>query len=253
MLECIGLSLTLGGREILKDVSFRAEKGCVTVLTGKNGSGKTSLLRCLCGELKYSGDVLLSHENIKNKKTRELAKSIALLPQLLPRPAVPVSELVSYGRFPYLGLSGRPGEADRAAVEAAAEAAGIAGMRDSLVSELSGGERQLCYFAMVIAEDCPVVLLDEPTSNLDTVYTQKVLSLIRGMRDEGRTVVTVMHDLDEAVLLADRIVTVDGGRIVFDGAARAFTESDIPEKVFFKKYTEVTDDGGNRFGVFRST
>jgi len=251
MLECVSLSLSYGKRKILDNISFTAKPGEITVITGKNGSGKTSLLRCISGECGFEGNITLCGKPVKEMKQRELARAVALLPQVLPRPAVSVEALAEYGRFPYTGIAGTLSEADRAAVRSALEITGTDRFASSLVCHLSGGERQLAYFAMAIAEDCPVMLLDEPTSSLDTVYSGDVLSLIRKMRDEGRTVVIVMHDLADAVEIADRIVTLDGGRIAFDGAPAEFTSSGVPERIFRKEYVKVTDDEGRRFGVFR--
>ena len=167
MLRAQQISLRLGSKTILKQVDFQAEAGQITVLLGRNGSGKTSLLRCLAmTQTRWHGQVTLDGCSLRSLTPQERSRRIALLPQVLPRPPITVRTLTSYGRQPYLGWGGQLSAADEQKVQRAMEQAEIAAHAEDLVCHCSGGERQLAYFAMLLAQDTPVVLLDEPTASL---------------------------------------------------------------------------------------
>ena len=252
MLRAQQISLRLGSKTILKQVDFQAEAGQITVLLGRNGSGKTSLLRCLAmTQTRWQGQVTLDGCPLRSLTPQERSRRIALLPQVLPRPPITVRTLTSYGRQPYLGWGGQLSAADEQRVQRAMDEAEIAAHAEDLVCHCSGGERQLAYFAMLLAQDTPVVLLDEPTASLDMEYRRVVYALLRRMKAEGKTVVLILHELADAVELADQICVLDQGTRVFTGTPEDFLISGLPQSVFGLCPKQVKDETGNEFILFR--
>ncbi len=252
MLEARKVTLRLGRKLILDQVDFQAQAGQITALLGRNGSGKTSLLRCLAGtQERCGGQILLDGAPVREMRAAARARHISLLPQVLPRPPIAVEQMVSFGRQPYLGPGGRLSERDRALVRVAMERAGILSHRADLVCHLSGGERQLACLALLLAQDTPAVLLDEPTASLDAEYRRRVYDLLRQMRTAGKTVVVVLHDLSDAVELADSLCVLDSGKNCFAGDPRSFLSGDVPERIFGLTPKAVTDGEGGRYTIFR--
>ena len=243
MLELKGLSLILGGRRILNEVDLEITRGRVTVLLGKNGSGKTSLLRCINRERPYLGDILLDGVNITLLSPKKRARRVAYLPQLLPQAEITVGELALLGRMPHLGPLAIAGEADRAAAHAALATVGLLDRADERLTALSGGELRRAYLAMTLAQEAPLLLLDEPTAHLDTDAKRELLSLIsRLVREEGRTALLVLHDLNDAIRIADDIALLEAGKLVFFGARDAFLAEGLPERAFGLAPHRTEDD-----------
>lgn len=243
MLELRKLSLILGGRRILDEVDLEIKPGRVTVLLGKNGSGKTSLLRCINRERPYLGDILLDGANITLLSPKNRAQRVAYLPQLLPTAEITVGELALLGRMPHHGLLAISGEADRAAARAALSTVGLLDRTDERLTALSGGELRRAYLAMILAQEAPLLLLDEPTAHLDTDAKRELLSLIsRLVREEGRTALLVLHDLNDAIRIADDIALLEAGKLVFFGARDAFLSEGLPERAFGLSPHRAEDD-----------
>lgn len=221
-------------KAVLEDVSFSACQGSITALIGRNGAGKTTLLRCLTGEKgDYRGVITLDGKDVRDFDHRQRATAIACLPQELPKPRVTVRELVGFGRTPYTPLTGTFRPVDTAAVEKAMADTGIAHLADAMVDTLSGGERKKAFFAMVLAQDTPVVVLDEPTAHLDTVSRFEFLELVgRICHETGKTFLLVMHDLTDVLRFAEQIVTLHDHQVVFTGTPEACLEEKIPQTCF---------------------
>ena len=233
MLEFCDLSLTLGKRRILKEVSFTVSRGRVTVLLGKNGSGKTSLLRCVNREHPYDGEILLNGANITLLSPKKRAQSVAYLPQLLPAADLTVRELLLLGRMPHLSPFGRPSAADLAAADEALAAVRLGDRAGALLSCLSGGELRRAFFGMTLSQGAPLLLLDEPTAHLDADAKRELLSLISSPVKAGtHSALLVLHDLNDAIRIADDIALLEGGRLLFSGARDAFLQEEWPERAF---------------------
>lgn len=238
------VSARYGRRTILEDVSFTADSGGVTALIGRNGAGKSTLLSCLAGSKRdYGGTITLDGTDLRTLSTARRARLCACLPQILPRPHVTVRELAAFGRAPYAPL-GHLSPADRAAAEEAIEAVGLTHMADAFVDLLSGGERKKAFFAMTLAQDAPLILLDEPTAHLDTVARFEFLDLVLSLRDKlGKTFLVVMHELPEVLRCADRIVVLDGGHLVFNGDAAGCLAENVPQRYFRIQLSGSAEDG----------
>lgn len=250
MLELQNVDYSVGQRRILNGVSLCAGDGEILVILGKNGSGKTTLLNIIGGALPFGGRILENGTELRALKPSERARRTGLMPQTLPMPHIRAAELVLFGRSPYMGSSGIPSPADREAAAAAMQTADAAQFADRFVDTLSGGERQRCFFAMLLAQDPHVVLLDEPTANLDTEYRELLYRDLRAMRKAGKTVLAVMHHLSEACRIADRICVLHGGGVRFLGTPEEFAASPVVDGVFSMKAYPCADENGETLRFF---
>lgn len=220
LFELSGVGYAVPGRAILHDLSLRIERRGVTGLIGPNGSGKSTLVKLLARQEKAStGRIAFLGRDVDALGSREFARQLAYLPQFMPSSdGMNVEEFVALGRFPWHGAFGRFSERDRESVELALEQTGLAGLRGRVVDTMSGGERQRVWLAMLLAQDAECLILDEPTSALDISHQAEMLALVRELADRrGLSVVIVMHDINMAARLCDRLVALGDGRVVADG------------------------------------
>jgi len=213
------LSVELGGRAVLDEVTLGVEKGGWTMLIGANGAGKTTLLRAIGGGLDCKGEVAVAGRDPRRTPVSRRARDVAIVWQspLLPLD-MSVREYVMLGRTPHLGMLGRVGARDRGATAEALRRLDLARLAERRLGALSGGERQRATLARALAQDAPVLLLDEPTTALDVGRQQEALDLVRELRAERQlTVLGAMHDLTLAGQYADRLALLDGGRLVRHG------------------------------------
>jgi iron complex transport system ATP-binding protein len=209
------------GDPLFENVSFTVGRKDRLSLAGANGAGKTTLLRALAGLVPYEGRISVGGEDARRLGRKELARRVALVPQV---PTMPpessVAEYVLLGRTPHLSYFGSERRSDREAAAAALERLDLGGLAGRRLDSLSGGERQRAVLARALAQDAPILLLDEPTTALDVGRQQQALELVDGLRaGGGLTVVCAMHDLTLAALYADRLLLLDRGRLVASGGA----------------------------------
>jgi iron complex transport system ATP-binding protein len=216
-----------------ESISIRA--GAVTALVGPNGSGKSTLLKGLADQLDPdAGSVLVDGRAIHSFEKKELARTMGLLSQESTSPSsITVEDLVYHGRYPHRGFFESTTEADDRAVDRAIELAGCDHLREREVGSLSGGQKQLAWIAMVLAQDTDVLLLDEPTTFLDLHHQLEVMEIVETLRDEGDiTVVVVLHDIQQAARLADEVVALKGGAIRACGTPEAVVTEELLAEVF---------------------
>ena len=226
MIEWQNVSFGYGRSQVLHQVSCRMENGTVVGLIGPNGAGKTTMLRLGARILKpQEGLVLVDGKPAGDESARGFAKKLAFLPQSRPVPAISVRSLVGLGRFAH-------GKGDSEAVEQAMETVGITRLAERDVRTLSGGQRQMAYLAMLLSQESPNVLLDEPFTHLDIGAQLDVAQVIRRMKDAGKCVGIVMHDLNLLDKVCDRAVLMDGGSIVYDGNAADCLWSEALQNAF---------------------
>ena len=214
------LTLAYGERVVVRDLSLEVPPGKVSVVIGPNACGKSTLLRALGRLLRpRSGRVLLDGQDLHSLPTRSVARRLAVLPQAPNAPGgLTVAELVARGRSPHQTWWRQWDAGDRDVVRRALRRTDTLELADRPVAELSGGQRQRAWIAMVLAQDSDLLLLDEPTTYLDVAHQVEVLDLVRSLnREEGRTVVAVLHDLNQAVRYADHLVVMREGRVVAQG------------------------------------
>lgn len=209
-----------GGRTVLDAISLEFAPGEFVAIVGPNGCGKSTLLKVMAGLLvAHDGSVLLDGRAIASMRRKRLALRLAMLAQSNEAPdGMIVADLVGMGRFAHEGWLSRGTREDRRHIAQAMEIMDVADLADRRVGELSGGQLQRCRMAMTLAQDTDILLLDEPTNHLDLKYQYALLETARMQAKAGRTVVAVLHDLTHASLYADRIVLLDEGRVVADGA-----------------------------------
>ncbi|MFF1529168.1 ABC transporter ATP-binding protein [Cellulomonas sp. NPDC058312] len=242
-LRADGLTLRYDRRTVSEDLSLAVPDGSFTVIIGPNACGKSTLLRAMSGLLPpAAGRVLLDGAPLTSYPARERARRLAFLPQSMAAPeGITVAELAARGRFAHQGLLRRHSAADADAVDRALAATGTADLADRRLDELSGGQRQRAWIAMVLAQDTPLILLDEPTTYLDITHQLEVLTLLHRLHRTGRTVVAVLHDLHLAARYATHLVAMKDGRVVAQGRPEDVVTGALVREVFALDGTVVAD------------
>ena len=237
------LSYEIEGNTLLDGVTMHADSGQLVGLIGPNGAGKSTLLRTISGILRSrNGTVQLDGKDITELSTREMATALALVPQIAPYTYGFTSiELVLMGRYPHLGrfqIEGR--EDDRIARDAMAltETEQFA---DRTLDTLSGGERQRVFVARALAQQPRVLLMDEPTANLDVLHQLKVLDLVRQLVDDGLTAVAAIHDLNMAARYCDKLVLLNNGQLLAEGSPEEVLTPETIESAFGVKSAVFRD------------
>jgi iron complex transport system ATP-binding protein len=240
------VSVALDGRPVLRELSLRIPGGSRLGLIGPNGSGKTTLLRAIAGLVGHQGEIRLGDAAGRSLSRRELARRIALVPQ---NPTVPagftVTDYVLLGRTPYIPHLGTESRRDLEIVGSVLDQLDLTGLAARRLDSLSGGERQRAVLARALAQQAPVLLLDEPTTGLDVGHQQQVLELVDSLRDDLElTVVSAMHDLTLAGQFADHLVLLDGGRVAADGPARTVLTERVISRHYHASVRVLEDPGG---------
>lgn len=230
-------NLVLGytGDAVVEDLELSIPPGCVTVVVGPNACGKSTLVRAMARLLRpRRGAVLLDGAAVHELPTRALARRMGLLPQAPSAPeGLTVEDLVARGRFPHQRLFNYWSTDDEAAVAEALGDTWLEDLRERPVDQLSGGQRQRAWIAMALAQQTEILLLDEPTTSLDIAHRLEVLELLRRLnRERGRTIVMVLHDLNEAARHADHLVALRDGQLVAEGAPQHVVTQDLVKRVF---------------------
>lgn len=229
------LHVGYGDRSIIKNLNLTIPDKKITTIIGANGCGKSTLLKALTRIIPYqSGSVLLDGKEISREKTKTVAKKMAILPQT-PESSngLTVGELVSYGRFPYQNGLGRLTKKDYEVIDWALEVTGTAEYKYRPMDALSGGQRQRVWIAMVLAQETNIIFLDEPTTYLDMAHQLEVLELLQKLnREQHRTIVMVLHDLNQAARFADYIITLKDGEIVKAGTCEEVIVPEVLREVF---------------------
>jgi iron complex transport system ATP-binding protein len=215
------VSVRLGGAEVVRELSARIEPAEWVALIGPNGAGKTTILRALAGLLPFAGSILLGEDTVASSSRRQIARRVAMVSQSSEMPPqLTVAEYVLLGRTPHIGQLATESRSDRLSAERAIARLSLRTFAERTLGSLSGGERQRVVLARALAQETPILLLDEPTSALDLGHQQQALELVDSVRrQEGLTVISAMHDLSLAGQYADRLLLLDRGKIVADGAA----------------------------------
>ena len=244
MLNFHQVSASYGKRQVLARVDFSLAPHKIPAVLGHTGSGKSTLVSCVNQELPYTGSITYAGRDLAAMSRRERAQLISILPQVLRAPAVTAEELVSFGRSPYLDFGRRMTAQDKEAVKQAIAAAGIGYLRHKLLTELSGGERQKAYLAMVLAQDTQVMVLDEPTTYMDIEYENAFFQLLGTLkRERGITFLVILHNLTQAVRYADRVVVLDGRRVQYQGETADCVERRVLEEVFHVRQHRAVENG----------
>jgi iron complex transport system ATP-binding protein len=229
------ISISYGKKEVIKGLSLEFPKGKIVTIVGQNGCGKSSLLRTFSkGVRQVDGKIIFENKDIQSFKARELAKKIAILPQIhLAPPDISVKTLVSYGRYPYMKFGKSLTKSDKAIVEKVMKETGIQHLSNQMVSTLSGGERQRVWIAMTICQEPEILVLDEPTTYLDISYQVEVLELVRKLNENsGITIIMVLHDLNLAARYSDYLYVLKKGELYSQGTPKQVINDALLKEVF---------------------
>lgn len=249
MLEFQNISASCGHTPILENISAVFPTGKITTIVGPNGCGKTTLLQCLNGISKVtSGSILMDGENYLALSAKARARRLSFLPQVRTViPVLPVKTLVEHGRFPYLGFSRRKSSDDERLVEQAMRFTGIYDYRNTYVDTLSGGIRQRVFFAMVLAQDCDIIVLDEPTTYLDLEGQREFLNMLLTLKEQGKTIIAVLHDLAQAIRISDQMIIMNDRKIAATGTPEECLKQHVIEDVFHTKWKRFEDEEGEYY------
>ena len=245
-IELRGVWVDLDGRPVLRGLDLVVPGGARLGLIGPNGSGKTTLLRTVAGLVPHRGELRVGDAPPGSLSRRELARRIALVPQ---NPAVPagitVADYVLLGRTPYIPYLGTESRRDLAIVAQVLDQLDLAAFAARRLDSLSGGERQRAVLARALAQQAPVLLLDEPTTGLDVGHQQQVLELVDALRERlDLTVVSAMHDLTLAGQFADQLVLLDGGRVAAAGPVREVLTEQVIGRHYHASVRVLEEPGG---------
>lgn len=235
---------------VLKDINVTFEKNKITTIIGPNGCGKSTLLQCVNNQVTISkGNIYFRGISLKDIDIKEKAKSIALLPQIRSISSITAKSLVEHGRFPYLGFFRKPTEEDKKIVDKSMEFTNTYDFRHTNIEELSGGERQRVFFAMTLAQGSELILLDEPTTYLDIYYQYEVLNLIKRLKNQGKTIILVLHDIAQAIAISDSIVLMNEGRVIAHDKPENLVSNHLIEDIF-KVKCKILKDGNESHFIF---
>ena len=247
-----GLGLRRSDRWILQNVRIDIHPGMVVALVGPNGSGKSTLLRCMAGLWQPTeGSVLIEGRNIHDLPRTQVARCVTYVPQEARLDfEFTIREIVLMGRYSHRGRFDRDTDDDRRAAEDAMMRTDVLQLSERPVTQLSGGERQRVLIARSLATQAHVLLLDEPTANLDVDHALDVLELCRSLADEGRAVVIATHDLNAVCRYADQVALLDAGRLIALGNSSDVLTPDNLERAFHVRSETLASADGCPFLLF---
>ncbi len=240
MIRAKNISFSYGDKSVIKNVDFYADKGEIISLIGPNGSGKSTLLRLLCKLLSPSeGSIEIMGESIGELKPKELPQRVAFLPQFHEKMnGVSVYDLISMGRAPYHKSGWINTVEDKNKIEWAIDYMNLSELRGSDVEKLSGGQRQRVWIAMILAQDTPIVMLDEPVTYMDMKYQYQLLNIAQNLKTSfNKTVISVFHDINHAIEISDRIFMLKDGCVYSHGdSSKVVTERNIGDVYDVRAY-----------------
>ncbi|WP_265423177.1 ABC transporter ATP-binding protein [Bacillus velezensis] len=252
MVEVKNVSKQYGGKTVLEKTSLSIQKGRLTSFIGPNGAGKSTLLSIMSRLIKTdSGEITVDGQEIGACKSNDLAKKISILKQTNQiNIRLTIKDLVSFGRFPY--SQGKLTDEDWVHINQALSYMKLDDLKDKYLDQLSGGQCQRAFIAMIIAQDTDYIFLDEPLNNLDMKHSVEMMKLLKLLvEDFGKTVVVVIHDINFASVYSDHIVALKNGRIVKEGPAEEIIETSVLEDIY-DMTIPIQEIDSQRIGVYFS-
>ncbi|WP_332274524.1 ABC transporter ATP-binding protein [Bacillus velezensis] len=252
MVEVKNVSKQYGGKTVLEKTSLSIQKGRLTSFIGPNGAGKSTLLSIMSRLIKTdSGEITVDGQEIGACKSNDLAKKISILKQTNQiNIRLTIKDLVSFGRFPY--SQGKLTDEDWVHINQALSYMKLDDLKDKYLDQLSGGQCQRAFIAMIIAQDTDYIFLDEPLNNLDMKHSVEMMKLLKRLvEDFGKTVVVVIHDINFASVYSDHIVALKNGRIVKEGPAEEIIETSVLEDIY-DMTIPIQEIDSRRIGVYFS-
>jgi cobalamin transport system ATP-binding protein len=245
-LRLSGVSVTLGGTLVVDGVDAEVARGEWLTVIGPNGAGKSTLLRAAAGLVPFAGSIRIDDDEVPTLGRRQVARRLAFVPQspLLPS-ELAVRDYVLLGRTPHIGSFGSESARDLEAADRAIAQLELTAFAGRALRTLSGGEQQRAVLARALAQEAPLLVLDEPTTALDIGRQQQALELVAELREQqGLTVLSAMHELTLAAQYADRLLLLSGGRLVAAGAPDAIATEELISLHYRADVRVVQDDDG---------
>ena len=232
-----------GGQTVIKDLSLELPENKVVGLIGPNGCGKSTLLKGLCSLIQpQSGNILLRQQDMMHLSGRQIARQISVLPQAQTNPeGLTVRQLVEYGRTPYVSQWGKLSAVDQQIVDRVMSEMSIQSLAETSLEALSGGQQQRAWLAMVLAQDTDIIMLDEPTTYLDISYQIELMTLIRGLKEQGKSLIVVLHDLNQAARYCDLLVVLKSGELKAMGTPEQVMTEAMLADIFEVQAKVITD------------
>ncbi|MGO2084253.1 MAG: iron ABC transporter ATP-binding protein [Vagococcus sp.] len=250
MIEIQDVSKNYGQKKVISEICLPIKEGKLTAFIGPNGAGKSTLLSMISRLTTIDvGQIYLDHNEIKAWRSNELSKKLSILKQSNGvNLRITVRELVSFGRFPY--SKGHLTDEDQRLIDYALDKAGLVKLADERIDELSGGQLQRAYIAMILAQDTSYILLDEPLNNLDMNHAVHLMHTLRHLvEDEGKTIILVIHDINFAASYADEIVAMKSGQLFAHGPTDEMIQSSILNALYDME-VKVCELEGKRFCMY---
>lgn len=248
MIEIKNLCAGYSRSEVLHRVNLSLQPGKVTVILGPNGSGKSTLLKTIIRiNPMTSGEIWMDGERIEALSSSALAKKIAYIPQSRKIPDISVRRMILHGRFAYLSYPRHYRKEDEEMMYKALRCVGIEDLADKNVAKLSGGNQQKVYIAMALAQDTPVILMDEPTVYLDISHQMKMMDMAKMLANQGKAVVMVLHDLVQAFQTADEIIILSDGIVKAQGSPEQIYQEQWADAIFKVHLNRVHTPKGWRY------
>lgn len=245
MIELKNVCAGYDGKTVLHHVNVTFEPGKITVLVGPNGCGKSTLLKSIVRINPHSsGEVLIGGVSIQKMEQKQLARNVAYLAQNKKAPDISVMKMVLHGRFAHLSYPRKYRQKDIEIAKNALKWAGMEAESEKIVSKLSGGMQQKVYIAMALAQDADTILMDEPTTYLDVVHQLRLMEMARQLAKAGKAVVMVLHDLTQALQIADQVVVLKEGKIIAQGTSDEIYESGSLQRAFGVEVERVHTKSG---------
>lgn len=245
MIELKNVCAGYDGKTVLHDANVSFEPGKITVLVGPNGCGKSTLLKSIVRINPHSsGEILIGGVSIQKMEQKQLARNVAYLAQNKKAPDISVMKMVLHGRFAHLSYPRKYRQKDIEIAKNALKWAGMEAESEKIVSKLSGGMQQKVYIAMALAQDADTILMDEPTTYLDVVHQLRLMEMARQLAKAGKAVVMVLHDLTQALQIADQVVVLKEGKIIAQGTSDEIYESGSLQRAFGVEVERVHTKSG---------
>ncbi len=244
MIATKGIQKSYGEKKVVDNVTIQLPKEKIIAFVGSNGAGKSTVLSIISRTLsKDLGEVYIDEVELKNWKTQVLAKKLSILKQTNHlNIRLTVKELVEFGRFPY--SKGKLTKEDEKKVEEAIDYMELKELEDRYLDELSGGQRQMAFIAMVIAQDTEYIFLDEPLNNLDMRHSVQIMKVLKRLiKEKGKTIMVVIHDINFVSCYADHIVAMKNGQVICQGDTEEVIDENVLKEIYGMDISVKTIDG----------
>lgn len=235
-IEVQNVSYEISDKKIIDNVSTSFNEKSLTCVLGPNGAGKTSLIKCICGLVKFRGSISINDKSISEMDSKSLAREVSYVPQSITSDLnFTVEEFILLSRYPWQGVS----DITQNKVDELLEITGLKNHRSQLMSTLSGGERQRALICAALVQDSQIILLDEITSALDPRHQDQIVQLLLKIKDQGKTLIWATHDVNEALLYADKLLAMKEGKVFSYNIPEEFIAHDTLEKLYERSFSKM--------------